>query len=462
MISLIPETNRKELSRLLKIAGPLALYYLTEVAMGVTNMVIVGRLGSEELAAVGLAAGMQIEFILVCFGILSMVSVLSSQSLGENNHKQVTTIVSQGFWVAGVLSLVAIVFGLNIPAIFELTGQDPEVIRLASDYVIWMAWFSPFALGFVVLRNFLVVISKPQVVLYFTIPALGLNLFINYALVLGKFGLPELGVAGAGIGTTLVNCLMFLGLFSYVSVNTECRHYHLFRSIRDFDYKVCKMIVSLGAPAGISVFLEGGLFVVVGILMGTFGSDWLAANEILFHLISITFVIAVAIGEAASVRIAFNVGAANLKMVQWNALVAVVLGAIVMLFSASILWNIPHLIIALFIDLELPENAQMINIAVSLTAIAAVFQFFDGLQAVSSWALRGLKDTLIPMWIATCGYWLCGLGGGYMAAFVFNYGAEGIWWGMAAGLTVAGILLSTRLYLMMRTDQLASRFNKEF
>ena len=144
-------------------------------------------------------------------------------------------------------------------------------------------------------------------------------------------------------------------------------------------------------------------------------------------------------------------------MVRWNALSAVIIGSLVMLLSAAILWRFPHAVVAIFIDIDAPGNAQTVAIALTLTSIAAVFQFFDGLQAVAAWALRGLKDTLVPMWIATCGYWVCGLGGGYIAGFVLNYGARGIWWGMALGLTVAAILLATRLYLMMRPAKLEQR-----
>ena len=443
-----------ELGRLFKIAGPLAFYYLTEVAMGVTNMVIAGRLGSTELAAVGLTVNILIEFTLVCFGVLSMVSVLSSHAIGRGNPQQVTRVVAQGFWVAGGLSLVAIAFGLNIPRLFSLTGQDPEVIRLAAEYVVWLVWFVPFALGFVVLRNFLVVLSRPHVVLYVTLPALLLNFLINYALVLGNFGFPRLGVAGAGIATTLVNLFMFVALLVYVGVNRDCREYRLLQAVHDLDLGICRSILTLGLPAGVTAFLEGGLFAVVGILMGTLGADWLAANEILFHLLAVSFVIAAAFGEAAAVRIAFHVGAGNLHSVQWSALCAIVIGVAVMFTSALLLWFYPQRVVAVFIDIDAPENAQTVAIAVSLTVIAAVFQIFDGLQAIAAWALRGLRDTLVPMWIATCGYWVCGLGGGYVAGFVLGHGAEGIWWGMAGGLTVAAILLCTRLYLMLRLRSL--------
>ena len=453
--------RQKELGKLLKIAAPLALYYLTEVAMGVTSMIIVGRLGSNELAAVGLSFNMLIECVLVSFGILSMVSVLSSQAMGRGNQGDITRIVVQGFWVAGGLSVVVLLFGFSIPKIFVWTGQDPIVTQISTEYVFHAMWFAPFALGFVVLRNFLVVLSKPQVVLFVTIPALLLNWLLNYALVLGNFGFPAMGVSGAGVSTTLVNVLMFVALFMYVSLDRECRSYRLFQSLRLFDPTIIRSIFSLGIPAGATAFLEGGLFMVVGILMGTLGADWLAANEVLFHILGTSFVIAAAVGESAAVRIAFNVGSRRPHMAQWNAQSAMIIGACVMFTSALLLWNFPEYVVAIFLDINAPENANTVAIAITLTTIAAVFQVSDGLQAVAGWSLRGLKDTLVPMWIATGGYWLCGLGGGYLAGFVWGYGAQGIWWGMAGGLTAAALMLSARLYLMMRTPRLLARMEAQ-
>ncbi|MEM7207644.1 MAG: MATE family efflux transporter, partial [Pseudomonadota bacterium] len=329
-------TSFAELTKLLKLAMPLALYYLTEVAMGLTNILIVGRLGSNELAAVGLAVNLMIEFVLVCFGILSMVSVFSSQSLGKGDNNAVTRIVAQGVWVAALLSVIALIFGFNIPNIFSATGQDAEVTRIAQDYIVWLVWFVPFALGFVVLRNFLVVLNHAHVVLYITVPALVLNGVLNYILVLGwdAIAFEGMDVAGAGLGTTIVNALMFFALLVYVSLSSRCAAYPIVHALRNLDLSICRDIFKFGTPAGATAFLEGGLFAVVGILMGTLGADWLAANEILFHCIAVTFVIAAAVGEAAAVRIAYHVGTGNVSLIQWNAKAAFVLGSIVMLFSA--------------------------------------------------------------------------------------------------------------------------------
>lgn len=445
----------RELRHLLRIATPLALYYLTEVAMGLTDMVIVGRLGSDELAAVGLSAGIVIESILVCFGVLSLVGVLSSHALGRGERERVAAIVGQGFWVALLLAAVVLTLTSMTPDLFRITNQAPVVIRLGQEYLAWMIWVTPFALGFVVLRNFLTALSRTAVIACVTVPAVGLNLLLNYLLVFGAWGLPAMGVAGAGLASVIVNCLMVIALLVYVRLNRDCREFPILRAAWRPDPGICGTILRLGTPAGLTALVEGGLFAVVGLMMGTLGADWLAANEILFHILPLAFVVALAIGESAAVRVAWHDGTGNTAMTRWTSRTAIGLAGGVMLSAALVLWLFPQPIVGLFIDIDDPDNARVVSIALSLTSIAAIFQFFDGLQVVALWCLRGLRDTLAPMLIASAGYWVCGLGSGYWFGFVLDTGATGVWWGLATGLTMTGILLAARLYLLLRARERA-------
>ncbi|MFT5111919.1 MAG: MATE family multidrug resistance protein [Parasphingorhabdus sp.] len=445
------QPGSEELKKLLKIAIPLSMYYLTEVAMGITDVVIVGRLGSTELGAVGLTAGLVVEAMLICFGLLSVVGVISSQALGAKKPKEVANTVGQGFWLAMTLAVVVLILSIWVTDLLVATGQDPQVVKFAGDYLAWFIWTAPFSLAFVVLRNFLTVLSLASVVVYITVPSLFLNLLLNYALVFGAWGFPEMGVAGAGLASVIVTIVMLTGVVFYVALKSQCREYRLLQAISRLDFSIWRSIFKLGIPVGVTTLLEGGLFVVVGILMGTMGAQWLAANEILFHMMPLAFVMALAIGESAAVRIAFHIGAGNLGMVGWIARTALIFGSMVMLSSSFILWFFPELIAALFIDSSNPDNAKVIEIVVALSSIAAIFQLFDGLQVVTLWCLRGLKDTLVPMWIASAGYWICGLGSGYWFGFVQGYGASGVWWGLAIGLMMTGILLFIRLQIMLRT-----------
>ena len=446
----IPKSlRREELGKVFKVAVPLSLYYITEVAMGITDMVIVGRLGSVELAAVGLTANFMVEAIIVCFGLLSVVGVLSSNSLGADDHAGVSNTVGQGFWVGLFLSVVVLILAQWLPDLFVMTGQDPEVVHFSRQYLAWFMWVVPLAMIFVVLRNFLTVLSMTNIVAYITLPAVLLNLVLNYALVFGSWGFPEMGVAGAGAASVIVNFCMVLTLVAYVGYKSECRRFALHHGVRRLDFRIWASIFKLGTPVGMTAFLEGGLFAVVGIMMGTLGADWLAANEILFHMIPIAFVIALAIGESAAVRIAFYTGARNTIMPGWIARVALLVGCGVMLLSALVLWFFPDVIAGFFIDTSNPENHQVLAIVLSLASIAAIFQLFDGAQVITAWCLRGFKDTLVPMWIASAGYWICGLGVGYWLGFQQGLGAAGVWWGLAAGLMMTAILLLIRLKIRL-------------
>ena len=439
-----------ELRRIVKVAFPLALYYLTEVAMGITDMVIVGRLGSTELAAVGLTASIVIEFIVVGFGLLSIVGVLSSQSLGEGDHQGVSDTVGQGLQIAILLAALVLLTSLWIPDLLTATGQDPEVVRLASEYLAWMIWVTPLALTFGIFRSFLTVLSLTRIIAMVTFPAVGLNLLLNWLFVFGVGPFPMMGVAGAGLASILVNLCMVLSLFAYVRLQSECRQYDLLGGLLQWRPSIWSQIFKLGTPVGMTAVLEGGLFVVVGIMMGTLGAEWLAANEILFHMIPVAFVIALAIGESAAVRIAYHRGARNAGMPLWIARRALILGCVVMLLSAMVLWFFPNIIVALFVDANDPDNANVVAIVVALASIAAIFQLADGIQVITAWCLRGLKDTLVPMLIASVGYWVCGLGTGYWFGFVKGYGAQGVWWGLAVGLIMTAILLLIRLYRRMK------------
>ena len=215
------------------------------------------------------------------------------------------------------------------------------------------------------------------------------------------------------------------------------------------DPSVFSEILRLGTPVAGITLLEGGLFVAVSIFMGVLGASWLAANQIMLNVLAVGFVVALAIGEAAGVRISHSAGAGKPHEVRRSAVVGVSLGTVVMILFAGLLWLFPQQIVSVFLNLGDAGNADVVAYAVVLAGIAAVFQVFDGLQAIAARALRGIKDTLVPMWIATIGYWVLGVTGGWALCFPLGYGARGLWWGLALGLIVTAVALVWRL--MART-----------
>ena len=438
-----------ELLAILRISGPLAAAYLAEIAMGITDMLFVGRLGSVELAAVGLASSVLFEILIVAIGVVSIVAVLAAEARGAGSSEGVRRAVRQGFLVALLLGVPGTIIGWNLGPALAMTGQDAQVAVFVDRYLQAATWAIIPYLLFVVLRSFVAALSRAGSIMVITVTAIGVNALLTYGLVFGKLGMPALGVAGAGWATTITIWMMFAALAIYTFTSRHFRDFRLYSAGLRIDGPVFKEIFRLGAPvAGISL-MESGMFVAVSIIMGVLGASWLAANQIMFNVLGIGFVIALAVGEACGVRVAHGVGSGSPREVRMAAMMGVGLGTVIMVISASVLWLFPRQIVSLFLDVGDAGNADVVAYAVILAGIAAVFQLFDGLQAVAARALRGMKDTLVPMWIASVGYWVLGVVGGWVLCFPLGLGAVGLWWGLALGLVVTGVALLWRL--MVRT-----------
>ena len=443
----------RELAAILRIGSPLAAAYLAELAMGITDMVIVGRLGSVELAGVGIGSSVLFEIVIVTVGVVSIVAVLAAEARGAGSTEGVRHVVRQGFVVALVLGIPGAIVGFNLASLLAVTGQDPAVVHFADRYLGGAAWFIIPYLLFVVLRCFLASIARAGSIMGITVAAVAVNAVLTYGLVFGTLGMPRLGVAGAGWATTITVWLMLAALVVHTVASRQLRAFGLYTGGLRPDGTVIREIFRLGLPAGGIALLESGMFVAVSIFMGILGPAWLAANQIMFNVVAAAFVIALAVGEATGVRVAHGAGAGAPRAVRTSAVTGIALGATVMLVSATLLWLFPERIVSAFLDVGDPDNAQVVAYAAILAGIAAVFQLFDGLQAIAARALRGLKDTLVPMWIASVGYWVLGLLGGWILCFPLGYGAVGLWWGLAIGLIATGGALVWRLLLRTRVDR---------
>jgi len=439
-----------ELLAVLRISGPLAAAYLAEIAMGITDMLFVGRLGSVELAGVGLASSVLFEILIVAVGVVSMVAVIAAEARGAGNPEGVRHAVRQGFLVALILGIPGTLIGWNLAPVLAMTGQDPQVVEFADRYLRAAAWFITPYLLFVVLRSFLAALSRAGSVMVVTVAAIGVNAVLTYGLVFGRLGMPAFGVAGAGWATTITVWLMLAALALHTVTSRYFRPFRLYAAGLRIDSRLLKNIFRLGTPAGGIALLESGMFVAVSIFMGILGASWLAANQIMFNVLAVGFMMALAVGEASSVRVAHNAGAGSPRGVRRSAMCGVGLGTVSMLISAAVLLAFPRQIVSVFLDVGDIGNAQVVTHAVVLAGIAALFQLFDGLQAVASRALRGMKDTLVPMWIASVGYWIFGVIGGWALGFPLGYGARGVWWGLALGLMVTAMALLWRLLVKTR------------
>jgi len=339
----------------------------------------------------------------------------------------------------------------NLDTVLTLTGQDPEVITLAKPYLGALSFSVLPVLWFSVLRIFVSAIARTGIIVVITVAAVALNYGLTLALVHGYAGLPALGIAGAGWATTIVSWLMFLALGVYMFVTPALRGYGIFLERLRINPKMCAEIIRLGLPVAALVGIEAGLFVATSILSGVIGAKTLATYQIMTGWIGIPFVIALGMAEATMVRVAHGVGRNDLPSARNTGMLGMTIGIGLLAVLMVIPLGFPDLIVRIYMRADDPTFPEIVALVGHLMVIAAVFQIFDGLQAVASRALRGIKDTLVPLWLAGFGYWVLGIGGGSLLAFPFGLGATGLWFGLAAGLIATGTLLAWRFERLTRT-----------
>ncbi|MGI9463556.1 MAG: MATE family efflux transporter [Aestuariivirgaceae bacterium] len=436
--------RRAEAKILLQIALPLIAAYLAELAMFLTTKIVVGRLGYLELAAVGIAGHLTFEVLVVLMGLLSIVGVLVAQSEGAGDKHQAGLAVRQGMLVSLALGLPATLVVWNLGIVLELTHQDPKVIELAKPYLHALAGSVLPVLWFSVLRIFVSAIARTGIIMAITVSAVALNYLLTVGLVYGAAGLPVLGLAGAGWATTIVSWLMFFALVAYMFWTPGLRGYGIFFDRLRVDMAMCAEIIRLGLPVAGLVALEAGLFMAVSILSGVIGAKTLATYEIVVGWIGIPFVIALGLAEATMVRVAYGIGRDSLVTARDAGMLGLGLGIAALSALTIVPLAFPGEIVLFFIRPDDAAYAEISALAVRLLIIAAVFQVFDGLQAVASRALRGLKDTVVPLWLAGFGYWVLGIGGGSLLAFPLQLAGTGLWLGLACGLITTGTLLAWR------------------
>ena len=435
---------RAELRNTLRLAVPLVLTQLAVIAIGTTDTLMMGWLGPQDLAAGALGGTVYFAVFLFSLGVLTAVAPMAAQAIGAHQRREVRRIVRQGLWVATTL---AVPFGLvlwHTEAILLGLGQTPANAALAGGYLHAMVWGLLPALWFLVLRNFVAALSRPRAVVVVTVVAVGLNALGNYGLMFGNFGLPRLELVGAGISSSVVNTAMFAALLAHVLRDRGFRCYTILVRLWRPDWARFRAIFRVGLPIGGGVLLEVGMFSAAAILMGLIGTDNLAAHQIALQLAAVTFMVPLGISHAVTVRVGLATGARDAVAVGRRGWVALTLGAAFMSVTAVVFWLFPRPLVDLFLDLNAPASAPVVELATSLLAFAAVFQIADGTQVIATGALRGLKDTRVPMLIAGLCYWGVGFTGSAVLAFPLGFGSQGVWAGLVLGLFAAAALMVWR------------------
>ena len=449
-MTITPSLLRREVRQTLWLAGPVVGTQLAQISLGFVDTVMVGRLGSAALAGVALGNSVFFMFLIVCMGVMMAVGPMVAQAYGAGDDEPIGRSVRQGLWLGLVLAVPAVLFLWHIAPVLRWLGQAEDTVAAAQAYLRAIAWgFLPF-LWFVVMRSFVEGVSRPRPVTVIAFTGVALNVGANYVLMFGKFGLPALGLVGTGWASTIVYWAMCLGLLAYVRGHRPFRVFRLFDRLGRPDWHYFREIFRIGWPIGASLGIEMSLFMAAVMMMGRFGTTALAAHQVAIQCAAFTFMVPLGLGMATAVRVGQAVGcrdAAGVRRAGWT---GVGLAILFMAAAAVVFWTVPRAVVSLYLDLGNPANAAVVDLAVGLLGIAAVFQVCDGVQVSVAGALRGLKDTRAPMYIGMVSYWGIGLAAAYGLGFGLGLGPVGVWWGLVLGLTTASVLLSVRFHRKAR------------
>ncbi len=451
MSSTLPPIPRRIHAReTLALGLPLAGSSLAQMALHVTDVVMMGRYGVLPLAAVVLGASSFFVVYVLGSGFAKAVMPMVAAALGRKDEAQVRRDTRMGLWLSILFGLLVMPVFWWSGAILLALGQDPEVSAIAQSYLRIVGFGLVPALCVTVLQSYLSALGRTQVVLWVTILAVLLNIAVNYALIFGNWGFPELGARGAAIATisTQVMSLIVLGL--YAGLLPSLRRYHLFQRFWRPDWQAMRQVWRLGVPIGLTGLAEGGLFQASALMMGWIGTVELAAHGIALEVAALTFMLHVGLSSAATIRIARFDGQGNRVALRQAAKMAILISLGVALASVTLFLSMPEPIVSLFLDLEKPESAAIVAYGSVLLMLAALFQLADGMQVIALGLLRGVQDTRVPMLLATVSYWLIGIPCSYVLAFPLGYGGVGLWLGLVVGLVCASASLMWRFWRLVR------------
>ena len=444
-----------ELTETLKLAIPIVLTQLGQIAMMTTDLALIGRLGDGAVAAAALASTVFWISFTFGMGLVSAVAPLAAQAFGARDPRMVRRALRVGLWAALLISLPIIVFPLYGEQILLALGQVPATAHLAQQYLFGLVWGVAPALWFLAIRGFMGAVNRPEPGLWITLFAIPANGFLVYLLIHGKLGLPRLELFGAGLATTTINFAMFLAALWFAHRRRPFRKYHVLGRIWRVDWTLMRQLVVIGAPISMSFLLEYGLFAAAALLMGLIGTTALAAHQIALQVTAILFMVPYGIGIAATVRVGHAVGRNDAAAVKRAGFVAAMLG-IVLASALTLAVILARFAIARFFFGEAVESAGVaIELTATLLMVGATFFVADGIQTVAAGALRGMSDTSVPLLFATISYWLIGFPAAYGLAFPGRFGAIGVWIGLSCGTAVYAVLLILRFRLL--ADRLAFR-----
>ena len=436
---------RHEATLLLKLTGPILLAQLSQTSMGFVDTVMAGRVGPVDLAAVAVGSSLFFPIFLFLVGLLSAVTPLTAQAHGRRDSADIFHSLQQGVVVGLLCGILSMILIWQLPPLFQILQVSPEIASPAKRYLFAVSWGMPFAGVFLALRSGGEGITLTRLSMLAGFTGLAVNIVANYVLIFGKLGFPAMGGVGCGWATALSMFAMMLTMAFLLQKSRIEGVTDLFRRLDRNIWQSMGQFLALGMPIGLSLFVECSIFAIISLLIARFGAEIVSAHQIALNFTSLLFMIPLSLSMALSIRVGFSVGRKQpvrmKRIVQTGLFLALCFACVTCIFIITCADSI-----ALLYTKEIAVRAT----AVHLLFFAALFQLSDAIQVNCCGALRGCKDTKVPMFLMILAYWGIGLPVGYGIGIIgfgpIEPGAEGFWIGLIIGLTVSAILQGHRLY----------------
>ena len=429
-----------ETRALLGIAWPLIVNNLSVAGMAFTDAVMAGRLGAESLAAVAVGGSVWFMGFAFVLGVLMAISPIAARLHGAGDEALIGRYTRQGIYLGVILAVPIILFAWFLSAqTLAAIGIDIAFRDMTVGYVKMITLGAPGMFIFLALRFTTEGIGYTKPIMYTSFFALACNVFLNWVLMFGKLGAPALGAVGCGLASGITMWIIAIVLATYVMSSEVYKPLDLLSRVSPMRPNVLKEIIVLGVPIAITITAEAGLFNAVSILMGTLGPEITAAHQIAINFASTMFMVPLALNSAVTVRVGYALGKRDVEYARFAGAWGIFLCGLFMACSATVLLLFRDAVVSLY-----TQDAAVKGIAISLLLMAAIFQVADGVQIGAGGALRGYKDTRVPMAINIFAYWVIAFPLAYLAAVTYKLPPNYIWGGFVVGLSIAAVMLAWR------------------
>ena len=436
--------------RNLHLAFPIVLSQIGQVTVALVDNMMVGHVGTTELAAAAFANSVFIIGMVFGMGVAYGLTPLVGVAFGKNDLKTTVAWLKNGVFTHLIASIILTLFMFGVYFFLPMMGQSEDVLALARPYFILLCFsYLPFMLFFS-FKQFFEGIGSTKMAMYITLTANVVNTGVNYILIFGKLGFPHMGLYGAGVGTLVSRILMPLMFVAYILLNKRYLQYFIKANIEKIQIQRIIQLLKIGIPIGFQLIVEVTAFAIGAVMMGWIGETTLAAHQVAMGMASFTYMISLGVSQANTIRVSHQIGVKDYVSMRTAVFASTHLVLGFMSLAAVVFILGRELLPFLF-----TTDPAVIEIAASLLIIAAIFQFFDGLQVVMQSTLRGMADVTVPMFIAFVAYLLVGLPTSYILAFLLDIGAQGVWYGYLVGLATAAIFFYLRFKKNLRKIELA-------